>query len=125
MDRWTIDYVDELVRQVLERSFIERKRSVFKHSQVPRFNWDQTTGKVVRAWMFIRDNPSWLRKAPFDESTSQFAVLLGHAIERTTTTESFDQDSFSSLASYHASRQAGERALVTDFVNWSLQGAYV
>lgn len=124
MDRWTIEYVDQLTREALERSFMERRRSVFAPSKSPDFDWDRVTGMVVRAWMYIRDHPSWLREVPFEETTEQFAILLGFAVEKTTTTGSYDQAGYEaqSLAGHHVSRQIAERELVTDFVNWSLQG---
>ena len=127
MDQWTIKYVDQLVRETLERSFVERRRSVFAPSKEPDFDWDRVTGMVVRAWMYIRDNPTWLNEVPFEETTEQFAILLGFAVEKTTTTGSYSQASYESqrLASHHVSRQIAEHELVADFVNWAFQGVNV
>ena len=125
MSQWTVDYVDAMAREVLERSFIERLRSRFGHSDKPNFDWDKVTGMVVRAWIYAREHPNWMQEVPFEETTERFAELLGWAIEKTTSTGHSDTNAgftMESLASVHVSRQGAERDLVTDFVNWALRG---
>lgn len=125
MDQWTVEYVDGLAREVLERSFIERRRSVFAPAKNPNFDFDKVTGMVVRAWIYAREHPSWMQEVPFEETTERFAELLGWAVEKTTSTGYSDTNpgfTFESISRIHVDRQMAERELVTDFVNWSLQG---
>lgn len=116
MDRWTVDYVDNMTREALENSFVRRRATLFPPSRDdPNFNWDEATGMVVRAWMYARDNPRWMQEVPFEETTERFAELMGWAAEKTTQT-------FGMNAMLHVKRQRRERELVTDFVLWALQG---
>lgn len=124
MDQWTVEYVDGLAREALDRSFIERRRSVFEPAKKPGFDFDKVTGMVVRAWIYAREHPRWMQEVPFEETTERFAELLGWAVEKTTSTGFSDTNpgfTRDSIARHHVDRQMDERNLVTDFVVWSLQ----
>ena len=124
MDQWTVEYVDQMTRDVLSWSFIQRRRTPFEPSKKPGFDWDRVTGMVVRAWVYAREHPSWMQEVTFEETTERFAQLLGFAIQKTTVSGFSDTNpgfTMEKVASIHADKQIDEHELVEDFVNWALQ----
>lgn len=124
MEQWTVDYVDVLAKETLDRAFVERRQCVFPRMRQPGFDWDKTIGMVVRGWIYAREHPSWMQEVPYAKTVAQFARLLGFAVEKTTTTGHADIKSGVSsegLARLHIDRQIEERELVTEFVFWALR----
>lgn len=97
---WTVDKLNQATLEVLGAAFWIRRGA--PQATTPFIEgWDETTGFLIRGWVYARENPAWL----VEVAAATLGDVLGLAAQKTTVTRRLTGID---PAADHAGRQCDE-----------------